>query len=144
MPGAELPLCLHSWLLPPPVPPKSPEQGLSGGEGPLTHCSFQPLSCCPGAVEKGLAEGGGSFPLCCSSPWPFRPPPQLLQNQLSLLCLVEASRQELREGREVPGPAKRASNTPLSLPPQIDEMPESAVKSASNKYQVFFFGTHET
>nr|XP_056709545.1 hepatoma-derived growth factor [Euleptes europaea] len=29
-------------------------------------------------------------------------------------------------------------------PARIDEMPESAVKSASNKYQVFFFGTHET
>lgn len=29
-------------------------------------------------------------------------------------------------------------------PARIDEVPESAVKSASNKYQVFFFGTHET
>ncbi|NWI64753.1 HDGF factor, partial [Todus mexicanus] len=29
-------------------------------------------------------------------------------------------------------------------PVQIDEMPEAAVKSSSNKYQVFFFGTHET
>ncbi|XP_042295177.1 hepatoma-derived growth factor [Sceloporus undulatus] len=29
-------------------------------------------------------------------------------------------------------------------PARIDEMPESAIKSASNKYQVFFFGTHET
>ncbi|KFQ10906.1 Hepatoma-derived growth factor, partial [Haliaeetus albicilla] len=26
----------------------------------------------------------------------------------------------------------------------IDEMPEAAVKSSSNKYQVFFFVTHET
>ncbi|XP_066466415.1 hepatoma-derived growth factor [Tiliqua scincoides] len=29
-------------------------------------------------------------------------------------------------------------------PARIDEVPESAVKSTSNKYQVFFFGTHET
>lgn len=29
-------------------------------------------------------------------------------------------------------------------PSRIDELPEGAVKSPSNKYQVFFFGTHET
>ncbi|KAM9838165.1 hepatoma-derived growth factor-like [Aulostomus maculatus] len=29
-------------------------------------------------------------------------------------------------------------------PARIDEFPEGAVKSPSNKYQVFFFGTHET
>lgn len=29
-------------------------------------------------------------------------------------------------------------------PARIDEMPEGLVKSPSNKYQVFFFGTHET
>lgn len=29
-------------------------------------------------------------------------------------------------------------------PARIDELPEGAVKSPSNKYQVFFFGTHET
>ncbi|XP_039606870.1 hepatoma-derived growth factor-like [Polypterus senegalus] len=29
-------------------------------------------------------------------------------------------------------------------PARIDELPEGAVKSSSNKYQVFFFGTHET
>ncbi|XP_049607561.1 hepatoma-derived growth factor-related protein 3 [Syngnathus scovelli] len=29
-------------------------------------------------------------------------------------------------------------------PARIDEFPERAVKSPSNKYQVFFFGTHET
>ncbi|XP_041098948.1 hepatoma-derived growth factor-like [Polyodon spathula] len=29
-------------------------------------------------------------------------------------------------------------------PARIDELPEGAVKSFSNKYQVFFFGTHET
>ncbi|KAG7457947.1 hypothetical protein MATL_G00232610 [Megalops atlanticus] len=29
-------------------------------------------------------------------------------------------------------------------PARIDEPPEGAVKSPSNKYQVFFFGTHET
>ncbi|XP_053330647.1 hepatoma-derived growth factor [Spea bombifrons] len=29
-------------------------------------------------------------------------------------------------------------------PARIDEIPEPAVKSSSNKYQVFFFGTHET
>lgn len=33
---------------------------------------------------------------------------------------------------------------PSPPPTQIDEVPESAVKSSSNKYQVFFFGTHET
>ncbi|XP_056269605.1 hepatoma-derived growth factor-like [Pseudoliparis swirei] len=29
-------------------------------------------------------------------------------------------------------------------PARIDELPEGAVKTPSNKYQVFFFGTHET
>ncbi|XP_069805895.1 hepatoma-derived growth factor [Dendropsophus ebraccatus] len=29
-------------------------------------------------------------------------------------------------------------------PARIDEVPEPAAKSSSNKYQVFFFGTHET
>ncbi|XP_030042910.1 hepatoma-derived growth factor isoform X1 [Microcaecilia unicolor] len=29
-------------------------------------------------------------------------------------------------------------------PARIDEIPETAVKSTPNKYQVFFFGTHET
>ncbi|XP_034016579.1 hepatoma-derived growth factor-like [Thalassophryne amazonica] len=29
-------------------------------------------------------------------------------------------------------------------PARIDELPEGAVKTTSNKYQVFFFGTHET
>ncbi|KAG7469557.1 hypothetical protein MATL_G00130140 [Megalops atlanticus] len=29
-------------------------------------------------------------------------------------------------------------------PARIDELPEGSVKSSSNKYQVFFFGTHET
>ncbi|XP_064839596.1 hepatoma-derived growth factor-like isoform X1 [Oncorhynchus masou masou] len=29
-------------------------------------------------------------------------------------------------------------------PARINELPEGAVKSPSNKYQVFFFGTHET
>ncbi|CAB1443382.1 unnamed protein product [Pleuronectes platessa] len=29
-------------------------------------------------------------------------------------------------------------------PARIDELPEGAVKSPSNKFQVFFFGTHET
>lgn len=29
-------------------------------------------------------------------------------------------------------------------PARIDEVPESAVKSTSGRYQVFFFGTHET
>lgn len=43
--------------------------------------------------------------------------------------------------------APRFAPPPILTPfcaAQIDEMPEAAVKSSSNKYQVFFFGTHET
>ncbi|XP_038017794.1 hepatoma-derived growth factor isoform X1 [Motacilla alba alba] len=60
--------------------------------------------------------------------WPARPSP---------CCRPCPAAGKLRQGRLHPAVLRGAVA-------KIDEMPEAAVKSSSNKYQVFFFGTHET